>query len=300
MRFLLLALVGACLPSCGGGPSTITPVPSAIPATPTPVPPAVARDGLTHEVVSAEINPARPRTGEGVTARAPEFLVREQMFDGATLFLWPGYQGHDQEYVNELVYHARFTDGSYGIIRWTNGFTVTLDGLAENPGVMDRTQEVVAEMVAPDRASDHGRSGRCVPGDPGSLCAGSGRGGHGHLVVPGPEDRRRHGPVRERQGARRRRASELHEYPSPRDGTRPGPRPLAGQARGDGRGRESGSHGERIPAGRGHEPAHDVRPSDRRKPLSGSRRCVRRSVGPRHDAGHRRDRGLSSPRSTRT
>jgi hypothetical protein len=161
-RFLLLALVGACLPGCGGGPSATTPVPSTLPAAPTPAPPPVARDGVTHAIVSAEVNPALPRTGDAVSARAAQFLVREQVFDGTALFLWPAPQGRDQEYVNQLVYHARFTDGSYGIIRWASGFTVTLDDLAENPALLDRTHEVVAELVR--------RTGHPITIGPGGAC----------------------------------------------------------------------------------------------------------------------------------
>ncbi len=108
----------------------------------------MARDGLTHDVVSAEISPPAPRVGEAVTARAPAFLVRDQPFDGTAIFLWPSPQGREQEYVDELVYHVRFTDGSYRMVRWDSGFTVTLDGnLGEFGLVADRTRQVVAELV---------------------------------------------------------------------------------------------------------------------------------------------------------
>ena len=89
-----------------------------------------------------------PRVAEGVTVRAPQYLVREQIYDGNALFLWPADQGRDQEYVNELVYHAEFTDGSYRMIRWAaSGFTVDLGDLAVNESVMERMREVVAELV---------------------------------------------------------------------------------------------------------------------------------------------------------
>jgi Matrixin len=144
---LLLAFSAAHLPGCGGGGSTPS-APAAVPATPTPVPSPVARDGLTHDIVAAAISPALPRPGDAVSATASDFLVREQRYDGTPLFLWPAYQGRDLDYTNQLVYHARFSDGSYRMVRWaSSGFTVSLDDLGENSQVMDRTSEVVAEMV---------------------------------------------------------------------------------------------------------------------------------------------------------
>ena len=155
-RCLAGLLLVLCLSACGGGGSTTpTPVP-----TPTPAPPLpVARDGWTHEIVSAEITPAAPRLGETVSARAATFLLREQVFDATVLFLWPA----EQEYVNALVYHLQFTDGSYRLVRWSAGFTVTLDGdLVENGTVVNKTHEVVAEIVR--------RTGLPISIAPGGVC----------------------------------------------------------------------------------------------------------------------------------
>lgn len=144
---LLPGLPLLCVLACGGGGSPAAPVAPAAPpptTTPTPVPPPVALNGLTHEVVAAEIAPAAPRVGQAVSARAPSYLFREQPFDGRPLYLW----GIEQEYVNETVYFLEFVDGSYRMVRWAGGFTVTLDPeLAENDTVVRKTQEVVDEVV---------------------------------------------------------------------------------------------------------------------------------------------------------
>ena len=136
----------AALAGCGGGGSPVQPRPvAATPApTPTPVPPPVARDGLTHEVIAAEITPAAPGLRDAVTVRAPGFLLREQRYDGSAIHLW----NVEEDYVNELVYPLTFTDGSFRMTRWAGGFTVTLEqGLDENDTVLRKTQETVAEVV---------------------------------------------------------------------------------------------------------------------------------------------------------
>jgi hypothetical protein len=80
----------AALAGCSGGGSPVQPRPvAATPApTPTPVPPPVARDGLTHEVVAAEITPPAPGLRDAVSVRAPGFLLREQRYDGSAIHLW--------------------------------------------------------------------------------------------------------------------------------------------------------------------------------------------------------------------
>jgi hypothetical protein len=91
------------------------------------------------------------------------FILREQMFDGTSLFLWPVSPEYDESYVTELVYHVRFTDGSYRLVRWGTGFTVTLVGdLAENGAVMNKTHEVVAELAL--------RTGLQISIGPGGSC----------------------------------------------------------------------------------------------------------------------------------
>jgi hypothetical protein len=112
--------------------------------TPTPVPPPVARDGLTHEVVAAEITPPAPGLRDAVSVRAPGFLLREQRYDGSAIHLW----NVEEDYVSPLVYSLTFSDGSFRMVRWAGGFTVTLEqGLDQNDTVLRKTQETMAEVV---------------------------------------------------------------------------------------------------------------------------------------------------------
>ena len=143
----ILAPVVLCLAACGGGsptrPQPVAATPTPTPS-PTPVPPPVAREGVNHEVVPAEIEPTAPALRDAVTVRAAGFLLREQRYDGAPIYLWQV----EQEYVNELVYPLTFTDGSFRMIRWAGPFTVTLEaGLETNDAVMRKTQEIVAEAT---------------------------------------------------------------------------------------------------------------------------------------------------------
>lgn len=133
------------LVSCGGESPVAPPRVVATPlATPTPVPLPVARDGLTHEIVDAEITPPAPGLRDAVSVRATNWLLREQRYDGQPIYLW----GVEEDYVNALVYWGRFSDGSYRLIRWANGFTITLDqGLEQNDAVMRKALEVAAEVT---------------------------------------------------------------------------------------------------------------------------------------------------------
>ena len=143
---LILAPAFLSLAGCGGSsPTRPQPVAAATPTpAPTPVPPPVARDGLTHELMEAEITPAAPGLREAVSARAPGCLFREQRYDGNPIYLWKV----EEDYVDAVVYPLTFTDGSFRMIRWAGPFTVTLDqGLDQNDSVMRKTQEVIAEVV---------------------------------------------------------------------------------------------------------------------------------------------------------
>ena len=138
--FVLAVLFAAC-----GGGKTSTPTPVVV-ATPTPPPASIVpvmRNGFSDEVVSAEVNPAAPARGSRISVTAPGFLVREQIFDGTPIFLWPG----DLPYVQELAYHE-FMDGSMRTTRWAAPFTMTLDGeLADDPVLVAKAQEVAAELT---------------------------------------------------------------------------------------------------------------------------------------------------------
>jgi hypothetical protein len=147
VAFWILVPAVLSFAGCGGGspaaPRPVAATPTPAPA-PTPVPSPVAVDGLTHEVVAAEITPAAPALRSRVTARAPECLLREQPYDGGPIFLWKV----EEDYANALVYPLTFTDGSFRMVRWAGPFTLTLDqGLDQNDTVMRKTQEVVAEVT---------------------------------------------------------------------------------------------------------------------------------------------------------
>src|SRR5215470_17084254 len=108
---LILACAVLPLPGCGGSsPAPRNPVAAATPTPPpTPVPPPVARDGLTHELLAAEITPATPGLRDAVTVRAPGCLLREQRYDGGPVYLWKV----EEDYVDAVVYPLTFTDGSF-------------------------------------------------------------------------------------------------------------------------------------------------------------------------------------------
>lgn len=147
-RGAALLLLLSSTAGCGGGGSS---APSNVPvATPTPAPaptPAavpITRNGWTEEVVTADVAPPSPSIGAAVTVQAPGFLPREQRFDGSPIFLWPS----EEAYVRQLVYDWEFSDGTFRMLRWTQPFTVSLDGdLATDPAVMAKTEEVTAHIT---------------------------------------------------------------------------------------------------------------------------------------------------------
>lgn len=142
-RFLALAGLGL-LSACGGGGSSspATPTRPAVP-TPTPVPAATLFNGATGAAMQADVTPAAPGLNQPLSATAPGFLIREQNFTGAPIYLWPS----DEGYVSELVYDWEFQDGSYRMVKWAGPLVITLDGeLAENPAVVAKTEEVIAEV----------------------------------------------------------------------------------------------------------------------------------------------------------
>lgn len=141
---ILLSVTG-----CGGdgGSSAPSNVPVAVPTpapTPTPVAALTVRDGWTEQPVAATVAPPSPSIDAAVTVEAPGFLTREQRFDGSPIFLWPG----DEAYVRQLVHDWEFSDGTFRMLRWTQPFTVSLDGdLATDPAVVAKTEEVTAHLT---------------------------------------------------------------------------------------------------------------------------------------------------------
>jgi hypothetical protein len=144
-RYGALLALATTLSACGGGSSS--PTQPTQPTTPTPVPtPAVildpvVRDGLGSQVVAAQITPPNPAVGDRIAVTAAGYLLREQLFEPADIFLWPG----EPDYVRELAYWE-FTDESLRLIRWSSGFTITLEEeLADDPVLVRKAEEVAAE-----------------------------------------------------------------------------------------------------------------------------------------------------------
>jgi hypothetical protein len=78
-----------------------------------------------------------------LSAAAPGYLIREQLFTGGPIYLWPT----DEAYVSELVYNWRFGDGSYRMVKWAGPLTVTLEGdLADNPVIVAKVGEALEEV----------------------------------------------------------------------------------------------------------------------------------------------------------
>lgn len=100
------------------------------------------RDGTTEQPVAAQLDPPSPRIGSRVSVTATGFLTREQLFEAADIFLWPG----ESSYVHDVAY-TEFTDGTFRTIRWTAPFTITLDGdIASDPAILAKASEVAAEV----------------------------------------------------------------------------------------------------------------------------------------------------------
>jgi hypothetical protein len=137
-RFAAFVLC-ATLVGCGGSSSPTQP---STPTT-TPTPPAVpvVRDGMTDQVVAAQVDPPAPRIGTRISVTAAGYLTREQLFEVPDIFLWPGESG----YIHDLAYWE-FSDGSFRTLRWNEPFTITLDeDLANDPAIIAKAQEVAAE-----------------------------------------------------------------------------------------------------------------------------------------------------------
>jgi hypothetical protein len=97
---------------------------------------------VAHHAVAAAIEPAAPRQGETLVARAAGYLDRRQAHGAPVVFLWPG----DAGYIQDLAYWE-FSDDSLRTVRWESGFTVSLDAdLATDPVLVAKVEEVVAEV----------------------------------------------------------------------------------------------------------------------------------------------------------
>ena len=136
----MLLLASAC-----GGSSPSTPSPPSPAPTPTPDAPEAPTviDGWTDAVLGVAPSPATVSRGERIEVEAPGYLTRIQSYAGEPIALWPA----SPSYVEELVYDWELGDGSFGMVRWTTGFTVTLtDELASDPANVAKAEEVAREL----------------------------------------------------------------------------------------------------------------------------------------------------------
>jgi hypothetical protein len=93
--------------------------------------------------VAAQVDPPAPRIGNRISVTASGYLTRDQLFEVPEVFLWPG----ESSYIHEVAY-TEFDDGTFRTIRWTAGFTITLDAdVANDAAIVAKTQEVAAELA---------------------------------------------------------------------------------------------------------------------------------------------------------
>ena len=139
-RWALAAVAALMLGGCGATSSPNQPsAPGASPSTGS----LVVRNGVTEQPVTAQVSPQSPRVGDRVTVNAAGYLTREQVLETGDVFLWPG----DPAYVHEVAYWE-FNDSSFRTLRWTAGFTVTVDdSLAGDAAIMAKAREVAAEAA---------------------------------------------------------------------------------------------------------------------------------------------------------
>jgi len=124
----LALVVFSCLPlsSCGsggGGPTSpsrsLAPMPSA-----TPLPPPQAVDAVTGASIEAVITPEQPGRNERATIRAAGYLVREQLYTGEPIRLWPA---RNEALVRQLVYIQGARGTEIRMRRWEGpGFALRL------------------------------------------------------------------------------------------------------------------------------------------------------------------------------
>jgi hypothetical protein len=122
MRPLVLVVSLVLLSSCGGGGPT-APGLGAAPSS-LSLPPPRAVDGVSGASLAASFTPPQPARDAPVTVRAPGYLVREQLYTGDPIRLWPA---KDEALVRQLVYVQLSTGAEITLRRWDGpGFVVSL------------------------------------------------------------------------------------------------------------------------------------------------------------------------------
>lgn len=145
MRPLVLVVSSALLLSaCAGGGPTAPGGVVAPPASPSsPSPPRVV-DGVTGASLSATLTPPQPALNAPVTVRAPGYLVREQLYTGEPIRLWPA---RDEALVRQLVYVQLSTGAEIALRRWDGpGFVLALPGeVADSPAARAPLERAAAD-----------------------------------------------------------------------------------------------------------------------------------------------------------
>jgi hypothetical protein len=141
MRNAVLALLLAAAVSCAEGPRSPTGGTAVAPA-PGGVAAPSFLDGWTEQALGAVIEPSAPRVGTPVRVEAAGYLVREMLFDGRPLALWPDTPAYVQPFV-----YGESTPGRR-LSRWDRAFTVTATAdLLADPRVRPILEDAVEEAT---------------------------------------------------------------------------------------------------------------------------------------------------------
>ncbi len=144
MRPLVLVVLSSLVSACGGGgPAAPSHAPTPLPSA-SVLPPPQAVDGVSGAALAASIAPAQPGRNEPTTVRAPGYLLREQLYTGDPIRLWPAT---NDALVRQLVYVHATTGAEIRLRRWEDpGFVVGLPPeIADSPRARATFERAVAE-----------------------------------------------------------------------------------------------------------------------------------------------------------
>jgi len=148
MRRLVLVLLSCLFSACGGGggPASPSRSPAPLPSA-ARLPPPQAVDAITGAAIAAVITPAEPGRNERATIRAPGYLVREQLYTGEPIRLWPA---KNEGLVRQLVYAQVTTGTEIRMRRWEEpGFVMGLPPeIADVPRARETFERAAAQAFA--------------------------------------------------------------------------------------------------------------------------------------------------------
>jgi hypothetical protein len=101
-------------------------------------------DGVSGALLAATVTPPQPGRDAPVTVRAPGYLVREQLYTGDAIRLWPA---KDEALVRQLVYQQLSTGAEITLRRWESpGLVVSLPAeVADLPAASSGFERAAAE-----------------------------------------------------------------------------------------------------------------------------------------------------------